>query len=140
MTRNKIIKKLVVALAAAAVLFAITSNVAEAAKINPNPIGKPVTGGTVFEGKKGEGSVDCLYEHSLCITGNYTSGDVAPCRSGRAGKKCRLARQKVRCKYAYKRCKIKEKKKARKTLPSTTGTIMNTVPMKQYKMAPTKQK
>jgi hypothetical protein len=32
------------------------------------------------------------------------------------------------------------KDKPKKTLPSTTGTIMNTVPMKQYKMAPMKQK
>jgi hypothetical protein len=32
------------------------------------------------------------------------------------------------------------KDKPKKTRPSTTGTIMNTVPMKQYKMAPMKQK
>jgi hypothetical protein len=32
------------------------------------------------------------------------------------------------------------KDKPNKTLPSTTGTMMNTVPMKQYKMAPMKQK
>ena len=32
------------------------------------------------------------------------------------------------------------KDKPKKPLPSTTGTIMKTVPMKQYKMAPAKQK
>ncbi len=130
MTRNKIIKKSVVTLAAAAVLFAITSNAAEAAKINPNPMGKPSSGGTVFEEPK-----NCLYDREVCRTGNYEESDLEGCRPRRAGRTCRQTNQKARCDIAYKKCKNSEKKK---TLPSNTGTIMKTVPMKQYKMLPTK--
>ena len=58
--------KTMITLTATAVLLAITSNVAEAAKINPNPIGKPVTGGSVFEGKKS--GPTCDYDLLNCRT------------------------------------------------------------------------
>lgn len=132
MTRNKIIKISVVTLAAAAVLFAITSNVAEAAKINPNPMGKPSTGGT----KKTDG---CMIANSACLNGNYTAGDMYGCQPRRDGAKCRKKNLIARCEKSFQKCR-KKKGKAKQTLPSKRGTIMKTVPMKQYKMAPTKKK
>jgi hypothetical protein len=121
--------KTIITLTVTAVLFAITANVAEAAKINPSPMSKPSTGGTVFEKK------NCLYEREVCRTGNYTESDYEGCRARRAGRTCRQTNQKARCDIAHKKCKKTEKKK---TLPSDTGTIMKTVPMKLYKMTPTK--
>jgi hypothetical protein len=139
MTRNKIIKKSVVTLAAAAVLFAITSNVAEAAKVNPNPIGKPVGGGTVFEGKKTD--VQCDYEMLDCR--DTVERDCQNSGSGLRRTRYRGFIQKCEwdgfnhCTVRNERCR-KDKKKKKRSRPSTTGT-MNPAPMKQHKMAPMKQ-
>jgi len=129
--------KMMITLMATAVLFAITTNVAEAAKVNPNPVVKPSTGGIMYGTSKKCVSV------RVCVKGNYTREDLLGCapRGKYLGSDCRKGNQKERCKAELQKCKDdkKKKKKAKKTLPSTTGTIMNTVPMQQYKMAPTKQ-
>jgi len=128
--------KRMITLTITAVLIAITSNVAVAAKTNPNPMGKPSSGGTVSE------EPNCTYDREVCRHGDYKKSDLEGCRPRMAGRTCRQTNQKARCEIAYKKCekKRKKKEKAKKTLPSTTGTIMKTVPMQQYKMAPTKQK
>jgi len=101
--------KTIITLTVAAVLFAITSNVAEAVKPNPNPWGQPLHGGTVFGNK----SKNCTFEHSSCIWGDYTAEDVAGCLDGRYGKICRKKNIKARCDREYKKCSKPEKKKIR---------------------------
>jgi len=120
----------------AAVLFAITSNVAEAAKIDPNPIGKPVGGGKVFGSKTGP---ECDYDLLQCI--DQTAGKcVDMVRYGPGPLDGCIRRKKRACDIIYRKCRPKGK-----TLPPSKVLHRPAVPLKSLNMpgkviAPTKGK
>ena len=76
--------KTMITLMATAVIFAITSNVAEAAKVNPNPVVKPSTGGIMYGKSKKCVSV------KRCIKKNYTKEDLLGCQPRGGISWCRL--------------------------------------------------
>lgn len=93
--------KTVIMLTVTAVLFAITSNVSEAAKINPNPLAKAGTAGKAFNKRRDSA---CFFKHSQCTTGNYEAEDMTGCAPRRRGAVCRQKRQKARCDREYAKC------------------------------------